>query len=113
MSNNKLFRFPKPEWLNTPNTRTAGVYLAGALVHPPLSTMLTLPLHGALEHHCTISHGAPLTGSYGLVFPWILLLHRRLHLLPFQSQWQRRPHQFRGLDTGHLLGAWNAGHQFH
>lgn len=35
MSSNKLFRFPKPEWLNTPNTRTAGVYLAGALVTLP------------------------------------------------------------------------------
>ncbi|MCJ1483486.1 hypothetical protein MMC06_003653 [Schaereria dolodes] len=31
MSSHRLFRFPKPEWLNTPNTRTAGVYLAGAL----------------------------------------------------------------------------------
>ena len=32
MSSHRLFRFPKPEWLNSPNTRTAGVYLAGALV---------------------------------------------------------------------------------
>ncbi len=32
MSEHRLFRFPKPQWLNTPNTRTAGVYLAGALV---------------------------------------------------------------------------------
>ncbi|MCJ1337043.1 hypothetical protein MMC09_002322 [Bachmanniomyces sp. S44760] len=31
MSSNRLFRFPKPAWLNTPNTRTAGVYLSGAL----------------------------------------------------------------------------------
>ncbi|KAK3169534.1 hypothetical protein OEA41_008918 [Lepraria neglecta] len=31
MSSSRLFRFPKPEWLNSPNTRTAGVYLAGAL----------------------------------------------------------------------------------
>lgn len=31
MSSHRLFRFPKPEWLNGPNTRTAGVYLAGAL----------------------------------------------------------------------------------
>ena len=36
MSTNRLFRFPKPAWLNTPNTRTAGVYLAGALVRPLL-----------------------------------------------------------------------------
>lgn len=32
MPNHRLFRFPKPQWLNSPNTRTAGVYLAGALV---------------------------------------------------------------------------------
>lgn len=34
MSSSRLFRFnlPKPAWLNSANTRTAGVYLAGALV---------------------------------------------------------------------------------
>ncbi|MCJ1406404.1 hypothetical protein MMC19_000469 [Ptychographa xylographoides] len=31
MSSHRLFRFPKPQWLNSPNTRTAGVYCAGAL----------------------------------------------------------------------------------
>ncbi|KEF61692.1 uncharacterized protein A1O9_03261 [Exophiala aquamarina CBS 119918] len=31
MSSQRLFRFPKPAWLNSANTRTAGVYLAGAL----------------------------------------------------------------------------------
>ncbi|MDI1491766.1 MAG: Vacuolar protein sorting-associated protein 68 [Ramalina farinacea] len=31
MSSNRLFRFPKPEWINSPNLRTAGVYTAGAL----------------------------------------------------------------------------------
>ncbi|KAL8951726.1 MAG: hypothetical protein Q9222_002305 [Ikaeria aurantiellina] len=31
MSDHRLFRFQKPSWLNSPNTRTAGVYLAGAL----------------------------------------------------------------------------------
>ncbi|MCJ1404689.1 hypothetical protein MMC11_007915 [Xylographa trunciseda] len=31
MSSHRLFRFPKPAWLNSPNTRTAGVYFAGAL----------------------------------------------------------------------------------
>jgi hypothetical protein len=35
----RLFRFPKPEWLNSQNARTAGVYLAGALVRAfPLLT---------------------------------------------------------------------------
>lgn len=28
----RLFRFPKPQWLNSANSRTAGVYLAGGLV---------------------------------------------------------------------------------
>jgi hypothetical protein len=32
MSAHRLFRFPKPAWLNNANTRTAGVYTAGALV---------------------------------------------------------------------------------
>ena len=32
MSSHRLFRFPKPAWLNSATTRTAGVYLAGALV---------------------------------------------------------------------------------
>ncbi|ERF69263.1 hypothetical protein GJ744_011005 [Endocarpon pusillum] len=31
MSSHRLFRFPKPAWLNSATTRTAGVYLAGAL----------------------------------------------------------------------------------
>nr|POF17655.1 upf0220 protein [Quercus suber] len=31
MSADRLFRFPKPEWLNSANSRTAGIYLAGAL----------------------------------------------------------------------------------
>ncbi|MCJ1312029.1 hypothetical protein MMC25_005703 [Agyrium rufum] len=31
MSSHRLFRFPKPQWMSSPNTRVAGVYLAGAL----------------------------------------------------------------------------------
>ncbi|KAF4304501.1 Vacuolar protein sorting-associated protein 68 [Botryosphaeria dothidea] len=31
MSSHRLFRFPKPQWINSANTRTAGVYAAGAL----------------------------------------------------------------------------------
>ncbi|KAK5006270.1 UPF0220 domain protein [Cryomyces antarcticus] len=31
MSSHRLFRFPKPEWMNSANTRTFGVYAAGAL----------------------------------------------------------------------------------
>jgi hypothetical protein len=33
---NRLFRFPKPEWLNNANTRSAGVYSAGGLVSSAL-----------------------------------------------------------------------------
>lgn len=32
MDENRLFRFPKPAWLNSANTRTFGVYTAGAMV---------------------------------------------------------------------------------
>lgn len=32
MADHRLFRFQRPQWLNSPNARTAGVYLAGALV---------------------------------------------------------------------------------
>jgi len=35
MSSHRLFRFPKPAWLNSANTRTFGVYTAGALVGTP------------------------------------------------------------------------------
>ena len=35
MASDRLFRFPKPAWLNNANTRTAGVYTAGALVGSP------------------------------------------------------------------------------
>ncbi|KAI9802032.1 MAG: hypothetical protein M1825_003088 [Sarcosagium campestre] len=31
MSSDRLWRFPKPEWVNSATTRTAGVYVAGAL----------------------------------------------------------------------------------
>ena len=33
-SGSRLFRFPKPAWLNSATTRTAGIYVAGALVRP-------------------------------------------------------------------------------
>lgn len=40
MSGHRLFRFPKPQWLNSANTRNAGIYLAGALVSHPIHTLL-------------------------------------------------------------------------
>ena len=46
LSEHRLFRFQKPQWLNSPNTRTAGVYLAGALVsrHLPSHSSLSITL---------------------------------------------------------------------
>lgn len=38
MEENRLFRFPRPAWLTNTNTRTFGVYTAGALVGSPLCT---------------------------------------------------------------------------
>jgi hypothetical protein len=32
VSNNRLFRFSKPEWLNNSAVRNGGVYVSGALV---------------------------------------------------------------------------------
>jgi hypothetical protein len=44
-SNNRLFRFSKPEWLNNSSVRNGGVYVAGALVSntsdPPTFTLRT------------------------------------------------------------------------
>lgn len=37
-SENRLFRFPKPQWVNSANTRTAGVYIAGGLVRSGKTT---------------------------------------------------------------------------
>ncbi|PSK57806.1 hypothetical protein C1H76_0327 [Elsinoe australis] len=40
MSSNRLFRFPKPAWLNSAITRTAGVYIAGGLFSIALFTLI-------------------------------------------------------------------------
>ncbi|KAK3696311.1 Vacuolar protein sorting-associated protein 68 [Vermiconidia calcicola] len=40
MSSHRLFRFPKPQWLNSANSRTAGVYIAGALFSLALFTII-------------------------------------------------------------------------
>jgi hypothetical protein len=41
VSNNRLFRFSKPEWLNNSAVRNGGVYVSGALVS----------LQCAIHHH--------------------------------------------------------------
>jgi len=40
MEGNRLFRFPKPQWMNSANTRTAGVYTSGALFALALFTLI-------------------------------------------------------------------------
>ncbi|KAJ9622447.1 Vacuolar protein sorting-associated protein 68 [Taxawa tesnikishii (nom. ined.)] len=56
MSSDRLFRFPKPQWLNSANTRTAGVYFAGALfsiavfVLIDAATFSKSPLNGSDVH---------------------------------------------------------------
>jgi len=42
MSSHRLFRFPKPQWLNSATARVAGVYLAGALVSLRNNTLVIL-----------------------------------------------------------------------
>lgn len=42
-SEDRLFRFPRPAWLNSANTRTAGVYLSGAIVRPSLAHLEKAP----------------------------------------------------------------------
>jgi hypothetical protein len=41
----RLFRFPTPAWLNSANTRTAGVYLAGGLVCTIRPLLHRIPSH--------------------------------------------------------------------
>lgn len=36
MSEERLWKFRRPEWMNNANARSAGVYGAGALVSPSL-----------------------------------------------------------------------------
>ncbi|EXJ79732.1 hypothetical protein A1O3_08015 [Capronia epimyces CBS 606.96] len=56
MSTDRLFRFPKPAWLNSANTRTAGVYLAGAFFSLGFfffidaSVFSKSPLNGSIVH---------------------------------------------------------------
>ncbi|KAI7157865.1 UPF0220-domain-containing protein [Hortaea werneckii] len=40
MEGHRLFRFPKPQWMNSANTRTAGVYTSGALFALALFTLI-------------------------------------------------------------------------
>lgn len=55
MSSERVFRLPfrKPQWMNSATTRTAGVYFAGALVHP---TCALLPARAIADMDATVCH---------------------------------------------------------
>ena len=91
VSENRLFRWSKPDWLNNSTIRNTGVYTAGALVLPAPylpRTQLTQP-----------------------VLPRLLLPRRRSRLLPQLAQRLNRARAIRRLDTGDLLGAGDASDQ--
>ena len=99
MESERLFRFPKPQWLNSANTRTAGVYLAGGLV---CDTALNTRDH--LQH--------PLT-KIAIVLRRSLHPDRRRQLLQVPPQWLYLPLHLRRLDPGHLLCPRHDRHQQH
>jgi hypothetical protein len=49
MDSHRVFRFPKPAWLTSANTRTAGVYTAGALVRCALPITLYITNHNYIN----------------------------------------------------------------
>jgi hypothetical protein len=56
VSNNRLFRFSKPEWLNNSAVRNGGVYVSGALV----SLQCTIHhLHLRTPDTTSSSHSSP------------------------------------------------------
>lgn len=99
MESERLFRFPKPQWLNSANTRTAGVYLAGGLV---CDTALTSA--NRLRH--------PLT-MITAVLRRPVHPHRCRQLLQVPPQRLHLPLHFRGLDPRHLLCPGHDRHQQH
>jgi hypothetical protein len=57
-TNNRLFRFSKPEWLNNAAVRNSGVSVAGALVSdPPAADQPDRPVcDGMLSHWSHTGH---------------------------------------------------------
>lgn len=80
MSSERLFRFPKPQWLNSANTRTAGVYLAGGMV--------------CAEGHCKDTWVSRLTRSC-TVLDRPLRVHRRSDMVKIPPKRLRLPHELR------------------
>ncbi|GAM82612.1 hypothetical protein ANO11243_005940 [Dothideomycetidae sp. 11243] len=55
MSGHRLFRFPKPAWLNSAMTRTAGVYIAGGLFSIALFVMIDAATWSAKRNASTFN----------------------------------------------------------
>jgi hypothetical protein len=60
VSNNRLFRFSKPEWLNNTAVRNGGVYVSGALVSPQCAIH---HLHLHTPDTTSSSHSSPKKNS--------------------------------------------------
>ncbi|KAL6707115.1 Vacuolar protein sorting-associated protein 68 [Coniothyrium glycines] len=55
-SENRLFRFPKPAWLTSANTRTGGVYLAGALFALGFYTLIDVAVWSKSSMNASTAH---------------------------------------------------------
>lgn len=66
VSNNRLFRFSKPEWLNNSAVRNTGVYVSGALVSPIVQ--LDPPMELDLEDQ---TRPKPYYPGLGCIYPVI------------------------------------------
>lgn len=97
-SENRLWRFQKPEWLNNSTVRTAGVYVSGALVRSPSDFSKNSIIR--------------LTRR-GLVLTRLLLPHRRLRLQRQSQKRLKRACEIRRLDSRHLFCVGHVGYQLH
>jgi hypothetical protein len=102
MDSERLFRFPKPQWMNSANTRTAGVYLAGGLVRTKIPPPLQTTIHVIQQ---------PLTVNPAIVLHRPLHPNRRRQLLQIKPQRLLLPHNLRRRDPRHLLRPRHARHQ--
>lgn len=73
MESERLFRFPKPQWLNSANTRTAGVYLAGGLFSVALFILIDAasysksPLNGSIFHFTFVDWIPGIFSALGMI----------------------------------------------
>lgn len=113
VSNNRLFRWSKPEWLNNSAVRNAGVYTSGALVSFHLQSLSLrvpgLPFRNTIHLEADVILISKCTEP---VLPRLLLPHRRGRLLAQRQERLQRAREIRRLDPRHLLGAGDAGDQF-